>query len=428
MPLPIFLLSLKAFNLLSMALNYIWISFFIVAFIVACVKLIFFQDTEIFTQLVNSTFEMSRTGFEISLYLTGVMALWLGLLKIAEKAGLIAIVSRLVSPLFSKLFPEIPKNHPVFGPMIMNFSVNFLGIDNAATPLGLKAMEGLQELNPQKDTASNAQIMFLVLNTSGLTAIPVNIMVYRMQLGAANPADVFVPILLATFFSTLAGLIAVSVIQKINLFQKTVLAYLGSFTFIISCLIYYFMQLEAAELKVVSNVAANFILLSIIVGFVALAAWKKVNVYESFIEGAKESFQIAINIIPYLIAILVGIGLFRVSGALDFIVDGFRWLFAMIGTDTAFVDALPTAFMKPLSGSGARGMMLETMDHFGADSFAGRLSSMMQGSTETTFYVLAVYFGAVKIRKTRYALTCGLIADATGIIASILLAYLFFGS
>lgn len=411
-----------------MALNYIWISFFIVAFLVACVKLIFFQDTEIFTQLVNSTFEMSRTGFEISLYLTGVMALWLGFLKIAEKAGLIAIVSRLVSPLFSKLFPEIPKNHPVFGPMIMNFSVNFLGIDNAATPLGLKAMEGLQELNPQKDTASNAQIMFLVLNTSGLTAIPVNIMVYRMQLGAANPADVFVPILLATFFSTLAGLIAVSVIQKINLFQKTVLAYLGSFTFIISCLIYYFMQLEAAELKVVSNVAANFILLSIIVGFVALAAWKKVNVYESFIEGAKESFQIAINIIPYLIAILVGIGLFRVSGALDFIVDGFRWLFAMIGTDTAFVDALPTAFMKPLSGSGARGMMLETMDHFGADSFAGRLSSMMQGSTETTFYVLAVYFGAVKIRKTRYALTCGLIADATGIIASILLAYLFFGS
>jgi len=409
-----------------MVLNYIWISFFILAFVIAVFKLLVFGDTEIFSELFNSIISSSKTGFEISLGLTGVLAFWLGIVKVGEKGGMVNIMYKLVGPFFRKLFPEIPANHPVLGPLLLNISANMLNLDNAATPLGLKAMEGLQELNPDKDKASNAQIMFLVLNTSGLTIIPINIMVYRAQMGAANPADIFLPILLATFFSTIAGLISVSMYQKINLFDKTILLYLGSITLFIAGIIYYFSTLEQQRMQQYSELISHFLLFSLIIGMILLGLRKKNNIYEAFIEGAKEGFTVAIKIIPYLVAMLVAIGVFRSSGTLDFVIAGLAWVFEVIGVNTDFVEALPTAFMKPLSGGAARGMLLDTMDATGADSFVSKVASVMQGSTETTFYVIAVYFGSVNIKKTRYAVTCGLIADLVGIVAAILLSYMFF--
>jgi spore maturation protein SpmA len=409
-----------------MALNYIWLAFFLIAFVVALVKLIFFGDTEIFQKIVANTFDTSKTAFEISLGLTGVMTFWLGLMRIGEKGGAVQILARLVSPFFHQLFPELPKNHPVIGSILMNFSANMLGLDNAATPLGLKAMREMQELNSNKDTASNAQIMFLVLNTSGLTIIPINIMAYRAQMGAADPSDVFIPILLATFFSSLVGMLTVSFYQKINLLNKVVIAYLGGLSLFIASIIAYLNTLPQERIGIISAVASNVILFAIIIGFLLLAWRNGVNVYESFIEGAKDGFQIAVGIIPYLVAILVAVGVFRTSGTMNYLIDGLQWAVAATGLNTDFVAAMPTALMKPLSGSGARGMMIDTMKTYGADSFAGRLAGVIQGSTETTFYVLAVYFGSVGIRKTRHALTCGLIADAAGIIAAIVLAYLFF--
>lgn len=409
-----------------MVLNYIWIAFFLLAFIVALFKLIFWNDTAVFSAMVNGSFDMAKTGFEVSLYLTGVMTLWLGLMKVGERGGVINLLSRAVSPFFSKLFPEIPQNHPVNGSIMMNFAANMLGLDNAATPLGLKAMNELQELNPQKDTASNSQIMFLVLNASGLTIIPISIMVYRAQLGAANPSDIFIPILLATFFSTLAGLISVSVFQKINLFQKNILVYIGGISIFIAGVIWYFSQLPQEKINTVSTFSANFILFGIIISFIVLAMIKKVNVYESFIEGAKDGFSVAIKIIPYLVAMLVAIGIFRASGGMDLLVAGIAKGIELAGLNTDFVASLPTAFMKPLSGSGARGLMIETMKNYGPDSFVGRLACVFQGSTETTFYVLAVYYGAVNVMKTRYTLICGLIADLAGFIAAIFVSYLFF--
>ena len=410
-----------------MTLNYIWIAFFIIAFVVALVKLIFLGDTQIFSAMVASTFDMAKTGFEISLGLTGVMTLWLGLMRIGEKGGMINIFSRIMGPFFNKLFPEIPKNHPVNGSIMMNLAANMLGIDNAATPLGLKAMSQLQELNPKKDTASNSMIMFLVLNTSGLTLIPVSIMVYRAQMGAADPSDVFIPILIATFFSTIVGILAVSIFQKINLFNKVFLGYFAVFSLIISGLIWYFVTLPREAVNAQSSLIANIILFCVIISFIMLALRRKVNVYEAFIEGAKEGFGVAVKIIPYLIAILVGVGVFRTSGALDFLIDGMRSFFAFVGLNTDFVDALPTAFMKPLSGSGARGVMIETMNQMGADSFAGRLACCFQGATDTTFYILAVYFGSVSITKTRHAVVCGLLADFASIVAAIVVAYIFWG-
>ena len=410
-----------------MALNYIWIGFFVIAFVVALVRLLFCGDTGIFSEMVASTFEMDKTGLEISLGLTGVMTLWLGLMRIGEKGGMINVFSRIIGPFFSKLFPEIPKNHPVNGSIMMNLAANMLGIDNAATPLGLKAMSQLQELNPKKDTASNSMIMFLVLNTSGLTLIPVSIMVYRAQMGAADPSDVFIPILIATFFSTIVGILAVSIFQKINLFNKVFLAYFAVFSLIISGLIWYFVRLPREQVNAQSSLIANIILFLVIISFIALAVRRKVNVYEAFIEGAKEGFGVAVKIIPYLIAILVGVGVFRTSGALDFMIDGLRSFFALVGLNTDFVDALPTALMKPLSGSGARGVMIETMNQMGADSFAGRLACCFQGSTDTTFYILAVYFGSVSIAKTRHAVVCGLLADLASIVAAIVVAYIFWG-
>ncbi|MBC5992243.1 nucleoside recognition domain-containing protein [Pontibacter cellulosilyticus] len=409
-----------------MVLNYIWAGFFLIAFAIALFQLIFFQDYDIFQKLVTSTFDNAKLGFEISLGLTGVMTLWLGLMKVGEKGGIIAIFARLVGPFFHKLFPEIPNNHPVYGSILMNFSANMLGLDNAATPLGLKAMKEMQELNPHKETASKAQIMFLVLNTSGLTIIPISVMVFRAQLGAADPSDVFIPILLATFFSTITGLIAVAIYQRINLLHPIVLAYLGTLMLLIIGLIYYFSIIPQEQVSLISTVASNVILFSIIISFVGLALYRKVNVYEAFIEGAKEGFSVAITIIPYLVAILVAIGVFRTSGALDLLVDGISYGIALTGLNTDFAPALPVAFMKPLSGSGARGMMVEALNTYGVDSFVGRLASTIQGSTETTFYILAVYFGSVGIRNTRYALTCGLIADLAGVVAAILIAYLFF--
>ena len=409
-----------------MALNYIWVAFFLIAFVVALIKLIFFGDTEVFPAMIQSTFDMAKTGFELSLALTGVLTLWMGIMRVGEKGGVVAIIARFISPLFTKIFPDIPKDHPVFGPMVMNFSMNFLGLDNAATPLGLKAMSGLQELNTNKDTASNAQIMFLVLNTSGLTLIPVSIMAYRATEGAANPADIFIPILLATFFSTLAGLVTVALYQRINLLNKTILLYLGSLTAFIVLAIYYFQSIPQEQVQVISSVASSLILFTVIASFIGLALKNKINVYEAFIEGAKDGFNVAIKIIPYLVAILVAIGVFRQSGTLDILVNGLREVFALTGMNTDFVDALPTALMKPLSGGGARGMMVESMRTYGADSFVGRLSSVFQGSTETTFYVLAVYFGSVNIKNSRYAVTAGLIADLVGVIAAIFIAYLFF--
>jgi len=409
-----------------MVLNYIWVAFFIIAFIVGLFRLIFMGDVSIFPEMMNSTFDMARTGFEISLGLTGVMTLWMGLMKVGESGGIVNLMSKAVGPLFSRLFPEIPKGHPASGSIMMNIAANLLGLDNAATPLGLKAMTQLQELNKDKDTASNAMIMFLVLNASGLTLIPVSIMVYRAQLGAADPSDVFIPILLATFCSTLTGIIAVSAFQKINLFNRVILAYLGGFTLLIASFIWYFSTISQEQVTVISSVAGNLILFGIIFSFIILGLFKRINVYESFIEGAKEGFSISIRIIPYLVAILVAVGVFRTCGAMDFLVQGIGSGFAALGMNTDFVDALPTAFMKPLSGSGARGMMVDTMKQYGADSFAGRLSCVFQGAADTTFYIVAVYFGSVGIKKTRYAITAGLLADLAGVIAAIFVAYLFF--
>ena len=409
-----------------MVLNYIWIGFFLIAFVVALFKLLVFGDMTIFPNIMNSTFEYAKMGFELSLGLTGVMTLWLGVMKIGENGGAIKLLSKGISPLFNKLFPEIPKNHPVHGSMVMNIAANMLGLDNAATPLGLKAMNELQELNKTKDTASNPMLMFLVLNTSGLTIIPISIMVYRAQMGAADPSDIFIPILLSTFVSTLAGIIAVSIAQKINLFTKTILLYLGSITLLLTGVIWGFTVLSSEKLNMVSSVAANIILFSIIIGFILLAIRKKINVYDSFIEGAKDGFSIAVKIIPFLVAILVGIGVFRASGAMDSLMSGIAWLFTSIGLNANFVEALPVAFMKPLSGAGARGLMIDAMNQHGVDSFVGRLACTFQGATDTTFYIIAVYFGSVGIRKVRHAVTCGLIADLAGIIAAIFIAYLFF--
>jgi len=410
-----------------MVLNYIWIAFLVIAFVSALIQLLFFGNPQTFSDVVNSTFDSAKSGFEISLGLTGVLSLWLGIMKIGEKGGVINFFSRLVAPFFSRIFPLVPRNHPAMGSMFMNISANMLGLDNAATPMGLKAMRELQEINPEKEKASDPMIMFLVLNTSGLTLIPISVMVYRAQLGAINPADVFLPILLATFFSSLVGLISVAIYQKINLFNKVVMGTLGGMTAFIIGIIYLMSQLSREQIALYSNFSAAFILLSIIISFVLIAAIKKINVYEGFIEGAKEGFQVAIGIIPYLIAILVAIGMFRASGAMNIMVDGIAWAVSAVGINSDFVGALPTAIMKPLSGSGARGMMIDAMTTHGADSFVGRLSSVIQGSTDTTFYVLAVYFGSVGIRNSRYAVVCGLLADFAGIVAAILLAYLFFG-
>ena len=409
-----------------MVLNYIWIAFFLIAFVIATVRLVFLGDTEVFPAIMNSTFDTSKTAFEISLGLTGVLSLWLGIMKIGEKGGVINVVARVLSPVFTRLFPDIPKGHPVTGSIFMNVAANMLGLDNAATPLGLKAMEQLQELNPKKDTATNPMIMFLVLNTSGLTLIPVSIMVYRAQMGAAQPTDIFVPILLATFFSTLAGIIFTSLYQRINLINRTMLLTLGGMSAVVAAIIWGFAQMDKAQMNVVSNSVANILLMLIIVMFIMAGMRKKVNVYDAFIEGAKDGFTTAVRIIPYLVAILVGIGVFRASGAMDMLVDGIKWTVAALGGNTDFVGALPTALMKPLSGSGARGMMVDAMNTYGADSFVGRLSCIFQGSTDTTFYILAVYFGSVGIRYTRHAVACGLLADLAGVIAAIAICYMFF--
>ena len=409
-----------------MVLNYIWVAFFLIAFVVGLIKLIFLGDVGVFPAMVTSTFDMAKVGFDISLGLTGVLTLWLGIMRIGEKGGIIKIFSKLINPFFRKIFPDLDKDHPAYGSIMMNIAANMLGLDNAATPMGLKAMTQLQETNPKKDTASNAQIMFLVLNTSGLTIIPISVMVYRAELGAIDPSDIFIPILLATYFSTIAGLITVSIYQKINLFNKTILAYLGGLSALIIGLIFYLQQLPKEEIAQISSVASNVILFSIITGFIGLAAIKKINVYEAFIEGAKDGFQIAIKIIPYLVAILVAIGVFRASGSMDYLIMGFSFIFENLGINTDFIEALPTALMKPLSGSGARGMMVDTLKEHGADSFVGRVASTVQGATDTTFYIIAVYFGSVGIKNTRYAVTAGLIADFVGIIAAILIAYLFF--
>ena len=409
-----------------MTLNYIWIGFIFIAFIVALCKLIFLQDLEIFNSLIASTFDSAKTGFEISIGLTGILSLWLGLMKIGEKAGLIQFFARIASPVFSKLFPELPINHPVTGTILMNISANLLGLDNAATPIGLKAMQQLQEINNKKDTASNAMIMFLCINASGLTIIPITIMMYRAQLGAANPSDIFIPILLATFFSTLVAIISVCFVQKINVFQKNLLIFFSSLFIFIFGLIYFFKNLPDEKVALYSSLFANILLFTIICIFLLAGIKKKINVYDTFVLGAKEGFLTAVKIIPYLIAILVAIGVFRASGAMDYFINVISRFVALCNLDTTFVDALPTVFMKPLSGSGARGMMIDAMKNFGADSFVGRLTCIVQGSTDTIFYIIAVYYGSVAIRKTRHTIPCALIADFAGAIAAILLAYLFF--
>jgi spore maturation protein SpmA len=409
-----------------MALNYIWIAFFLIGFIVALGQLIFGGNTQIFNEMVNSVFLNAKTGFEISLGLTGALTLWMGLLKVGEKGGVVAILGRLIGPLFEKLFPGLPKGHPAYGSIMLNISANMLGLDNAATPVGLKAMKEMHEVNPDKETASNAQIMFLVLNAAGLTIIPVSIIVYRTQLGAVNPADIFIPILISTFAASLTGMISVAIMQRINLFDKVILAYLGGLTAIVAGIIIYFSSLPKEQISSISTFSANFILMSIIVLFIVLALLKKVNVYDAFIEGAKEGFNIAIKIIPFLVAILVAIGIFRASGSMDFIIAGIAKLFAWMGFDTRFTAALPVAFMKPLSGSGARGLMIYAMTTYGADSFIGRLACTMQGTTDTTFYIVAVYFGSVGIKNTRYSIGCGLLADLAGFTTAIFVAYLFF--
>ena len=410
-----------------MVLNYIWIAFFIIAFVIALVKLVFLGDFEVFPAMMDSTFSSSKTAFEISLGLTGVLSLWLGIMKIGEKGGIVNVLAKVLSPVFVKLFPDIPKGHPVTGSIFMNIAANMLGLDNAATPLGLKAMEQLQELNPKKDTATNPMIMFLVLNTSGLTLIPISIMVYRAQMGAAQPTDIFIPILLATFFSTLAGIIITSLYQKINLLNRTMLFTLGGAAIVVASVIWGFGQMDSLLMNKVSTTSANILLMTIIIAFIVAGMRHKVNVYDAFIEGAKEGFTTAVRIIPYLVAILVGIGVFRASGAMDMLIDGIRWGVEACGANSDFVGALPTALMKPLSGSGARGMMVDAMTTYGADSFIGRLSCIFQGSTDTTFYILAVYFGSVGVVKTRHAVACGLLADFAGVIAAIAIAYLFFG-
>lgn len=409
-----------------MVLNYIWISFFLVAFVVALIKLLFTGDATVFPAMMDSTFEMSKKAFEISIGLTGILSLWLGVMKIGERGGVVNALARALSPVFTRLFPDIPKGHPVTGSIFMNISANMLGLDNAATPLGLKAMEQLQTLNTKKDTASNPMIMFLVLNTSGLTLIPVSIMAYRAQLGAAQPTDVFIPILLATFFSTLAGIIITSIYQKINLLKPKTLIGLFVACAIVAGIIWIFGRMDKETMNLVSTTVANMLLMSIIVAFIVAGVCKRVNVYDTFIEGAKDGFQTAVRIIPYLVAILVGVAVFRASGAMDLLVDGIRWLVGLLGINTDFIEALPTALMKPLSGAGARGIMIDTMSTYGADSFVGRLSCIFQGSTDTTFYVLAVYFGSVGVRYTRHAVACGLLADLAGVVAAILISYLFF--
>ncbi len=409
-----------------MVLNYIWIFFFLIAFVFALFKLIFLGDTEVFPDIVNSTFEMATTGFEISLGLTGILTLWTGIMKIGEKGGIVNIISRFIGPFFNKLFPELGKSHPSYGPMMLNFAANMLGLDNAATPMGLQAMKEMQESNPRKDTASNAQIMFLVLNASGLTIIPISIMVYRAQLGAADPSDIFIPILLATFCSSITGLITVSIFQRIKLWDKTIIAYLGSAIILISSLILWMNTLNQEQIALYSKIASNLILFTIIIGFILLGLRRKINVYETFIDGAKEGFNTAVKIIPYLVAILVAIGVFRASGAMEYFISGIKWSFDSLGINSEFVGALPTALMKPLSGSGSRGMMVDAMQTFGADSFVGRLSCIVQGAADTTFFILALYFGSVGIKKTRHALVSALFADFVGLIAAISIAYLFF--
>ena len=408
-------------------LNFIWIFFFATAFIVALIKLLAFGDTQVFSQMMQAMFSLSKTAFEIALGLTGVLALWLGIMKIGERSGFIHVITRWLSPLFIRLMPEVPKNHPAIGAIVMNMSANALGLDNAATPLGIKAMQELQKLNPFKDTASNAQILFLVLNTSAVTLFPVTIFTYRAQMGAANPTDVFIPILIATYASTLIGLMTVAAVQKINLFDRVILAYLGGFSAFVFGLLAYFSSLPQAQMLVQSALISNVVLFSLVMLFIAGAVFKKVNAYDAFIDGAKEGFDTAITIIPYLVAMLVAIGVFRASGALELLSDGLRNIILSFNMDDRFIDALPTALMKPFSGSGARAMMIDTMQVHGADSFAGRLSSIVQGSTETTFYVLAVYFGSVGIKKIRHAAACGLAADIAGILTAIAVAYLFFG-
>ncbi|MBR1881071.1 MAG: spore maturation protein [Prevotella sp.] len=409
-----------------MVLNYIWVAFFLVAFVIAAVKLLFWGDFDVFPAMMDSTFSSSKTAFEISLGLTGVLSLWMGVMKVGEKGGVVNVLARLLSPVFTKLFPDIPKGHPVTGSIFMNIAANMLGLDNAATPLGLKAMEQMQELNPKKDTASNPMIMFLVLNTSGLTLIPVSIMVYRAQMGAAQPTDIFIPILLATFFSTLVGIIVTSLFQRINLLNRTMLLTLGGACTLVAAIIWGFSQMDSEAMNRWSTTVANILLMCIITGFIVAGVRKKVNVYDAFIEGAKEGFTTAVRIIPYLVAILVGIGVFRASGAMDMLIGGLRAGVDACGVDAQWVDAMPTALMKPLSGSGARGMMVDAMTTYGADSFVGRLASVFQGSTDTTFYILAVYFGSVGVSKTRHAVTCGLLADLAGILAAIAICYLFF--
>ena len=409
-----------------MVLNYIWIAFFLIAFVVAIGKLVIGGDTAVFTEIINASFASAKTGFEISLGLTGILSLWLGIMKIGEKGGVIQAFARLAAPVFSKHFPDIPRDHPVTGSIFMNLSANLLGLDNAATPMGLKAMQQLQELNPNKESASNSMVMFLCINASGLTLIPITIMMYRAQLGAANPSDVFLPIMLATFTSTLVAILAVCVRQKINILQRNLILFFGGLGLFIGGLVWLFNSMEQEQVSLYSTLFANTLLFTIICGFIISGMRKKINVYDAFIEGAKEGFQTAITIIPYLVAILVGISVFRASGAMDFIIQGVRFGIASIGLNTDFVEALPTMLMKPLSGSGARGMMLDAMNTYGADSFVGRLSSIVQGSCDTTFYVVALYYGSVGIRNTRYTVQCALLADLAGAIAAIAMAYLFF--
>lgn len=409
-----------------MVLNYIWTAFFLIAFVAALGRLLLDGDTQVFTEIMNATFSSSKTAFEISIGLTGILSLWLGIMKVGENGGLIATLSRWLSPIFRQFFPDIPQGHPAAGSIFMNLSANLLGLDNAATPMGLKAMEELQQLNKDKDTASNPMIMFLVLNTSGLTLVPISILVYRAQMGAAQPTDVFIPILLSTFFSTLAGVIAVSVYQRINLLNTKVLAFMGGISLFMGGIICFFCLLPRERIGTYSTLFANLFLFLVIILFITAGLRKRINVYESFVEGAKEGFSTAVRIIPYLVAILVGIAVFRASGAMEILTGGIGWLIRLCGLDASFVDALPTALMKPLSGSGARGLMVDAMSTYGADSFVGRMTCVFQGSTDTTFYILAVYFGSVGIKKTRYAVTCGLIADLTGILASIFICYLFF--
>lgn len=410
-----------------MTLNYIWIAFFLVALVVGLFKLIFLGDVTVFTSMVTATFDSAKTGFEISIGLTGVLTLWLGLMKVGERGGAIGAMAVVVRPFFRRLFPEVPPDHPAIGSLIMNFAANMLGLDNAATPLGLKAMQELQSINPEPETATNAQIMFLVLNTSGLTVIPISIMVYRAQLGAANPADVFLPILITTYVASLVALIMVGIIQRINLLDPIVLGYLLGVTGLVAATVWYFTGLPQERVQALSNLIANVVLYGVISSFLLMALVRRVNAYEAFIEGAKEGFQVAVRIIPYLVAILVAIGVFRASGTLDLMVDGLGRVFSALGLRTEIIPALPTALMKPLSGSGARGMMVDAMTTYGADSFVGRLASTFQGATDTTFYILALYFGSVGVRKTRYAVACGLIADLVGVIAAIFVAYLFWG-